>query len=102
MGAIVNGMGLHNSGLIHYCATFYIFTDYMRSAMRMSALSEVRPDVGWPQEVSAAMDSCCCGQRSGLDTEQLAVGPPEGSCVYTATSNKHIFTLGFQMWPKAA
>jgi transketolase len=41
MGAIVNGMGLHNSGLIPYCATFYIFTDYMRSAMRMSALSEV-------------------------------------------------------------
>ena len=28
------------SGLIPYCATFYIFTDYMRGAMRMSALSE--------------------------------------------------------------
>jgi transketolase len=41
MGAICNGLGLHNSGLIPYCATFYIFTDYMRSAMRMSALSEV-------------------------------------------------------------
>lgn len=50
MGAIVNGMGLHNSGLIPYCATFYIFTDYMRSAMRMSALSEVRP--AW---------DCACG-----------------------------------------
>lgn len=42
MGAIVNGVALHNTGLIPYCATFYIFTDYMRSAMRMSALSEVR------------------------------------------------------------
>jgi transketolase len=41
MGAIVNGIALHKSGLIPYCATFYIFTDYMRSAMRMSALSEV-------------------------------------------------------------
>jgi transketolase len=41
MGAICNGIGLHNSGLIPYCATFYIFTDYMRAAMRMSALSEV-------------------------------------------------------------
>lgn len=40
MGAIVNGLALHNSGLIPYCATFFIFTDYMRSAMRMSALSE--------------------------------------------------------------
>lgn len=41
MGAIANGMGLHNSGIIPYCATFFIFTDYMRSAMRMAALSEV-------------------------------------------------------------
>jgi len=41
MGAIVNGMGLHGSGIIPYCATFFIFTDYMRSAMRMSALSEI-------------------------------------------------------------
>lgn len=41
MGAIVNGMALHGSGLIPYCATFFIFTDYMRAAMRMSALSEV-------------------------------------------------------------
>jgi transketolase len=40
MGAIVNGMLLHNSGLIPYCATFFIFTDYMRGAMRVSALSE--------------------------------------------------------------
>jgi len=28
------------SGLIPYCATFFIFTDYMRGAIRMSALSE--------------------------------------------------------------
>ncbi|GIL83476.1 hypothetical protein Vretimale_11170 [Volvox reticuliferus] len=40
MGAICNGIALHRSGLIPYCATFYIFTDYMRNAMRMSALSE--------------------------------------------------------------
>ncbi|GFR49483.1 hypothetical protein Agub_g11422 [Astrephomene gubernaculifera] len=40
MGAICNGIALHKSGLIPYCATFFIFTDYMRNAMRMSALSE--------------------------------------------------------------
>lgn len=40
MGAISNGLLLHNSGLVPYCATFFIFTDYMRGAMRMSALSE--------------------------------------------------------------
>ncbi|KAK9807890.1 hypothetical protein WJX72_012359 [[Myrmecia] bisecta] len=40
MGAICNGIALHTSGLIPYCATFFIFTDYMRAAIRMSALSE--------------------------------------------------------------
>jgi len=40
MGCIANGMALHGSGIIPYCATFFIFTDYMRAAMRISALSE--------------------------------------------------------------
>ncbi|MFB2934027.1 transketolase [Aerosakkonemataceae cyanobacterium BLCC-F154] len=40
MGAICNGMALHHSGLIPYGATFLIFTDYMRAAIRLSALSE--------------------------------------------------------------
>ncbi len=40
MGAICNGMALHNSGLIPYGATFLIFTDYMRAAIRLSALSQ--------------------------------------------------------------
>ncbi len=40
MGAICNGIALHNSGLIPYCATFLVFTDYMRAAIRLSALSE--------------------------------------------------------------
>ena len=40
MGAICNGIALHASGLIPYCATFFVFTDYMRAAMRISALSE--------------------------------------------------------------
>jgi transketolase len=40
MGAICNGILLHNSGLIPYCATFLVFVDYMRAAVRLSALSE--------------------------------------------------------------
>lgn len=39
MGAISNGIALHGSGLIPYCATFLVFTDYMRNAIRLSALS---------------------------------------------------------------
>ncbi|GAX37585.1 transketolase [Nodularia sp. NIES-3585] len=40
MGAICNGMALHGSGLVPYGATFLIFTDYMRAAIRLSALSQ--------------------------------------------------------------
>jgi transketolase len=39
MGAICNGIALHGSGLIPYGATFLVFTDYMRAAIRISALS---------------------------------------------------------------
>lgn len=41
MGAICNGIALHKSGLIPYGATFLVFTDYMRAAIRLSALSQV-------------------------------------------------------------
>ncbi|KAG6784669.1 hypothetical protein POTOM_010368 [Populus tomentosa] len=40
MGAICNGIALHCPGLIPYCATFFVFTDYMRAAIRISALCE--------------------------------------------------------------
>jgi transketolase len=40
MGAICNGIALHGSGLIPYCATFLVFADYMRAAIRLSALSQ--------------------------------------------------------------
>ncbi len=42
MGAICNGISLHNSGLIPYCATFLVFADYMRAAIRLSALSQAQ------------------------------------------------------------
>ena len=38
MGAISNGMALHG-GVIPYAATFLIFSDYMRPAIRVGALS---------------------------------------------------------------
>lgn len=40
MGAMCNAISLHKSGLVPYCATFLIFTDYMRNAIRMAALSQ--------------------------------------------------------------
>ncbi|MFC1969463.1 transketolase [Chloroflexota bacterium] len=41
MGAIANGMSLYG-GVIPYTATFLIFYDYMRPAVRLAALMEIR------------------------------------------------------------
>ncbi|MDI9499067.1 MAG: transketolase [Bacillota bacterium] len=40
MACISNGLALH-SGLRPYCATFMIFSDYLKAALRLSALMEV-------------------------------------------------------------
>jgi len=40
MGAVSNALSLHKTGLVPYCATFTIFTDYMRNSIRLSALAE--------------------------------------------------------------
>ena len=41
MAGIMNGIALHG-GLIPYGGTFFVFSDYMRSAMRMAALMGIR------------------------------------------------------------
>ena len=49
MGAVVNGMALHG-GLRPYGATFFIFSDYMRPAVRISALMEAPSIWVWTHE----------------------------------------------------
>ena len=39
MGAMVNGMALHG-GVIPYGATFFVFADYMRPALRLAAIMQ--------------------------------------------------------------
>jgi len=41
MGGVINGMALHK-GIIPYGATFLVFSDYMRGALRISALSHIK------------------------------------------------------------
>ena len=41
MGSIVNGISLHNGMVKPYGSTFLIFSDYMRPAVRLSALSRL-------------------------------------------------------------
>ncbi|MBR3675866.1 MAG: transketolase [Alphaproteobacteria bacterium] len=42
MGAIMNGLALHG-GVIPYGGTFFVFSDYMRPAMRLAALMNISP-----------------------------------------------------------
>lgn len=41
MGAVINGMAYHG-GMIPYGGTFLVFSDYMRPAIRLSAISHLR------------------------------------------------------------
>jgi transketolase len=70
MGAICNGLALHSPGFVPYCATFFIFTDYMRNAMRMSALSEVCALVegggGGRVSVRGKRGGCACPCRPSM------------------------------------
>ena len=42
MGAVLNGLALHQ-GFIPYGGTFLVFSDYLRPALRVAALSHLRP-----------------------------------------------------------
>ena len=42
MGSIMNGLA-HTPGIIPFAGTFFVFTDYMRPAMRMAALMGLAP-----------------------------------------------------------
>jgi len=42
MAGIINGMALYG-GVIPYCGTFLIFSDYMRPSIRLAALMKLRP-----------------------------------------------------------
>lgn len=49
MAAIANGMALHG-GVIAACATFFVFSDYMKPAVRMAALMELPVKYIWTHD----------------------------------------------------
>lgn len=49
MGAIANGIALHG-GFLPYCATFLTFSDYMRGAVRLAALSGLHVIYVWTHD----------------------------------------------------
>lgn len=67
MAAICNGMALHG-GLHVYCGTFFVFSDYMKGAMRLSAI------MGLPVTYVLTHDSIGVGEDGATHEpiEQLA------------------------------
>ncbi|MHC1786160.1 MAG: transketolase [Christensenellales bacterium] len=67
MAAIANGMALHG-GLRVFCATFFVFSDYMKGAMRLSAIMKL------PVIYILTHDSIGVGEDGGTHQpiEQLA------------------------------
>ncbi len=49
MAALANGMALHG-GIIPVCATFFVFYDYMKPAVRMAALMELPVKYVWTHD----------------------------------------------------
>ena len=49
MAAIMNGMALHG-GIIPACGTFFVFSDYMKPAVRLAALMEVPVKYVWTHD----------------------------------------------------
>ncbi|MES1247685.1 MAG: transketolase [Actinomycetota bacterium] len=50
MGAIVNGISLHEGMFKPYGSTFLVFSDYMRNAVRISALSKLQTVWVWTHD----------------------------------------------------
>ena len=49
MACVMNGMALHG-GIIPVCATFFVFSDYMKPALRMSALMQLPVKYVWTHD----------------------------------------------------
>jgi transketolase len=49
MGSIMNGMALHG-GLLPFGGTFFVFSDYMRPAVRLAALERARVAFVWSHD----------------------------------------------------
>ncbi len=49
MGAVMNGMAAHG-GMLPFGGTFFIFSDYMRPAVRLAALSELHVVYSWTHD----------------------------------------------------
>lgn len=88
MGAIVNGMAHHNSGIIPYCATFFIFTGAYRQ--RNACCPSLPVSQGWANFSNVAyscVDHCLARWIAG---PVLSVEPSHSICEAAPQSQSRI------------
>jgi transketolase len=73
MGAVMVGMSRHG-GVLPIGGTFFVFSDYMRGAVRLAALSETKVIFDWTH------DSVGLGQDGPYPPARRAAGRPCGRC----------------------
>ena len=57
MGAVCNGLALHG-GALPVCGTFLVFSDYMRAAVRLAALSRAKTLFVWSHDSVGVGEDC--------------------------------------------
>ena len=62
MASIINGMVLHG-GIIAACGTFFVFSDYMKPAIRLAALMELPVKYIWSHDAFRVGEDCWRGRR---------------------------------------
>ena len=70
MACIMNGMALHG-GIIPVCGTFFVFSDYMKPAVRLAALMQLHVIYVWTH------DSFRVGEVEVLGDDQAQDGVPQ-------------------------
>ncbi len=80
MGAVMNGLALHG-GVLPVGGTFFVFSDYMRPAVRLAALSEAHVIYSGPTTPSASA-------RTARPTSRSSTLPPCGPCPACGSSGR--------------
>ena len=73
MGAVMTGMATHG-GIIPVGGTFFVFSDYMRGAVRVAAISEAHVIYSWTH------DSIGLGHGRSDPPARSSSWPPCGPC----------------------
>ncbi len=78
MAAIANGMALHG-GVIPVIGTFFVFSDYMKPAVRMAALMELPVKYVWTHDAFRVGEDGPTHQPVEQEAQIRLAGTPEKS-----------------------